>query len=88
MPILPLNRNTSLTNHGTQASRCGRGHWATRRAALGHLLLLLYDAVLEGKANHLHGRGNAQFVEDIRLVTIDRTEGDVELLGDLFAQQT
>ena len=40
------------------------------------------------KANHLDRGGETQFVEDIRLVTIDRTERNVELVGNFFAKQT
>lgn len=46
----------------------------------------LYDAMFESKADHFYGGGNAKFVEDIRLVTIDRTEGDVELVSNLLAK--
>ena len=46
----------------------------------------LNDAVFESKANHLHRGGDAKFVEDIRFVAIDCPQGDVELIGNLFAK--
>ena len=44
------------------------------------------DTVFQRKSHHLDGGGKTQFVEDICLVTVDCTEGDMELVSNLFAK--
>ena len=42
--------------------------------------------MFKSKADHFYRGGNAKFVEDIRLVTIDRSEGNVKLISNLLAK--